>query len=100
MLGGPQVVILLIAMGVIVLLLRWVFSPDGGIVPRKRLQIGPADYGLLVTAAVAGSRDAGRDMQRTLAEHGIRSTLTPADDGELQVRVFPADADRARELLA
>ena len=89
--------ILLGAFVVILLLMRWVFTPGGGIVPRKRLQLGPPDYGLLVPVATTETPERAVELRDRLAAEGIRATLAP--DG-VEVLVFTADADRAREVLA
>lgn len=84
------------ALGVIVLIMRWVFAP-----PPPRPQPVPAsrrDFGLLVPVATAGTRDRAELARATLRDAGIRCTVTQGE-GELLVLVFAADAARASELV-
>jgi hypothetical protein len=83
----------LVALGLVVLICRWVFAE-----PAR--PVGPAaqrgDYGLLVPVATARSAADAERLREVLLSAGIRCTL--GDGG--QVLVFRADAGRAGELVA
>jgi len=95
-LQGPLVALL--ALGVIVLLCRWVFatghrtSPPPATPPQL-----PADYGLLEVVSWAGTGEEAAVVQDRLRAAGIRSTLAATEPG-FHVLVFAADAARARGL--
>lgn len=95
-LTGPLVAVG--ALGVIILICRWVFAP-----PRQRTAAPPAptrggDYGLLVPIATVRT-DADAEMLRSLLrEAGIRCTVA-ADAEGADVLVFRTDALRARDLV-
>lgn len=93
---GP--VVSVAALGVIILMCRWVFAPPKQRAAAARQPLRGGDYGLLVpVASVRTTADA--EMLRTLLrEAGIRCTV--AADGEgTDVLVFRADALRARDLV-
>ena len=83
----------LAALGVVVLICRWVFATPARRTHRPASPPGPADFGLLVPVASLATPAEAEAVRRRLAEAGIRSTLA----GE-RVLVFPADAGRARSL--
>lgn len=99
---GP--LISLVALGVIVLLCRWVFSTSDR---EKRMarRAGTAppvrrgDYGLLVPVATVRTADDAVMLRDVLQAAGIRSTVA-ADDEGADVLVFRADALRARDLVS
>lgn len=89
----------------LVLLCRWVFGSRG-----VKKVIERPDYGLLSPVARRGSAEQADDVRRRLADHGIRGTVAPAGKGfdargvpwptgSHVVLVFPADVERAMELL-
>ena len=85
-------------LGVLIVLLRWAFRRGGSLVaaPAKP---GPADdYGMLVPVTSPASYLEGEMSRRQLEDAGIRATLAQTLDGP-RVMVWPADADRARDLL-
>ena len=85
------------ALGVILLLCRWVFSP-----PKPGMRVPPGrgeDYGLLVPVTSVRTAADAEMLQAVLREAGIRCTV--AVDGEgADLLVFRADAARARELVS
>ncbi len=90
------------AVGVLSLVLRWVYSDTA----RRRRVVRPpvrtadrADYGLLVPVANIADQAGAASLQRLLSGHGIRATVTPASGGGVTVLVFRRDEDRARALL-
>jgi hypothetical protein len=98
---GPLVT--LVALGVIVLLCRWVFSTSerDARAARRATAAGSrgGDYGLLVPVARVRSDDHAEMLRSLLREAGIRCTVAADADGAA-VLVFRADALRARELVS
>jgi hypothetical protein len=92
-LEGP--VIAAVALVVIVLLCRWVFTPNRPAPPRLE---GPVDYGLLVPIALVRTLDDALMLRSVLRSAGIRGTVTDTVGG-IAVLVFTDDAARARELV-
>jgi len=88
----------LVALALVVLILRWVFSA-----PAPRRSAPPAvrgDYGLLQPVATARTADDARRLRGLLREAGIRATVAESDEGgSWQLMVFRADAARASELV-
>ena len=88
------------ALGVIILMCRWVFSTsDRDERTARRLAAAAAsrnrDYGLLVPVATARTADDAAMLSDLLRDAGIRCTV--AGD---EVMVFPTDAARARDLVS
>jgi hypothetical protein len=92
-LEGP--VIAAVALVVIVLICRWVFTPNRPVPPPVE---GPVDYGLLVPVAVVRTREDALMLRSVLQSAGIKGTVADADGG-FAVLVFTDDAKRARELV-
>jgi hypothetical protein len=60
-----------------------------------------ADFGLLVPIASVPTRADADMLREVLAGHGIRATVAVAGtSGAMCVLVFPADAERARTVVA
>jgi hypothetical protein len=99
---GPLVAIA--ALGVLVLLCRWVFSTsarDERTAARLRAARSRGDYGLLVPIATVRTRADGEMLRSLLREAGIRCTVAEGDTpGESALLVFRDDAVRARELVS
>lgn len=98
-LQGPLVAVL--ALGVIVLICRWVFSTghrDAPVQPAAAEAVRPADYGLLRPVCRAAPEQAAVVRARLTAA-GIRATTGPAADSAVEVLVFPDDLVRARTLI-
>ena len=96
---GPLVAVA--ALGVIILICRWVFSTDHRderTARRLEKARSRGDYGLLVPITRVRTADDGQMLRSVLRDAGIRCTLAEQDDG-LDVLVFRADAGRARELV-
>ena len=97
---GPLVA--LAALGLIVLICRWVFSTshrDDRLARRLEKARTAGDYGLLVPVATVRTREDAELLRGVLRDAGIRGTVADAADG-LVVLVFRADALRARDLVA
>ena len=96
--GHPYLdpLIALVALGVIILICRWVFSTDHRTAPQRPQ--GHGDYGLLEPVAVVRTQDDALMLRDVLREAGIRGTVT-GTDGAFAVLVFRADASAARNLV-
>ena len=94
------------ALGVIMLMCRWVFSTttrDERNARRLALARSRGDYGLLVTVARVRTTADAQMLRGVLREAGVRCTVARDEDAEgegaVNVLVFRADAVRARELV-
>ena len=96
--GHPYLdpLIALAALGLIILICRWVFSTDHRTVPQRPQE--RADYGLLEPVAVVRTSDDAQMLRDVLRDAGIRGTVT-GTDGAFAVLVFRADASAARDLV-
>ena len=93
--------IALLVVGVLVLIMRWVFAPSR---PRwKQARTIDAteapDLGLLSVVASGLSRHDALVQRGRLGDAGIRSSMSTRRDGTMDVLVFHADVDQARALL-
>ncbi|MCW2776948.1 MAG: hypothetical protein JWN17_673 [Frankiales bacterium] len=98
---GPIVAVA--ALGVIVLLCRWVFSTDhraDRADARLQKVAGAHDYGLLVPVATVRAAEDAELLRSVLKDAGIRGTIAAAADGGLSVLVFRGDASRAKGLVS
>jgi hypothetical protein len=86
-------VIALLALGLVVLICRWVFSPTHTAPVRR--QAAPRDYGLLVPVTKAPSAEDAVMLRDHLVAEGVRASVN--DDHE--VLVFRADLARAQALV-
>jgi hypothetical protein len=93
-LAGP--IIALAALGLIVLICRWVFAVPNR--PSVRLPDTSGDFGLLEPVSVVRTADDAQMLRELLAAEGIRATVADADEG-FAVLVFSRDARRARDLV-
>ncbi len=85
------------AIGVFVLILRW-SSKKGSLVALPPEPGRESDYGLLTAVSRPKTYVEGELQRRSLAEAGIRATLTRTTDGP-RLMVWPDDVERARSLL-
>jgi hypothetical protein len=101
--AGPIAAVVVVCL--LAMLLRWVFGRRRPRSARYRSRptlppdAGPAAYGLLRPVALLPGRAEGDSLRAVLSAAGIRSTLSAGPDGQVEVLVFAADADRARSLL-
>lgn len=90
------------ALGVILLICRWVFSTDHR-EDRTAARLAKAqargDYGLLVPIARVRTADDADLLRTVLRDAGIRCTVAEQEEGT-EVLVFRADALRARDLVS
>ncbi len=94
---GP--VVALLALGVLILLLRWTFSHGHSLVERRAQTGSPDEYGLLVQVAAPATVVEAEMIRRRLLDAGLRATLAPTTEGPT-VMVFREDEGRALVLLA
>lgn len=94
-----SIVVALVVVVLLGLILRWTFKPS-------RPRTGPipdaadsTDLGLLDVVAEGRSRTEALELRATLGDAGIRSSMSKRRNGNVDVLVFRADADRARSLL-
>lgn len=88
----------MLLLGVLIVLLRWAFSRGSSVVARRPRQGSPTDYGLLTPIAFPGTEAAAATLVARLAEHNIRSTFAPTEDG-IALMVWPQDATSAITVL-
>ncbi|GAB3677993.1 hypothetical protein [Angustibacter aerolatus] len=93
---GP--LIAFVAVGVLVLLLRWTYRRGRSVVERPARRGGQGEYGLLVPVAEPATFAEAELIRSRLAASGVRATLAPTTDGP-RVMVFGDDARVARALL-
>jgi hypothetical protein len=84
------------ALGLIVLICRWVFAAPPRSAPSPTHDRG--DFGLLVPITVVRTRDDAQMLRGVLRQAGIRGTVADAPGG-FAVLVFRDDASRARDLV-
>ena len=105
----------LVALGVIMLMCRWVFSTttrDERAARRLALARARGDYGLLVPVARVRTAADAQMLRAVLRDAGIRCTIAEGSaatqaaedegadsEGSVDVLVFRADAARARGLV-
>ena len=95
-----------VALGVIILLCRWVFSTstrDARSAAEAQKARTRGDYGLLVPIATVRTHDDGEMLRDLLRDAGIRCSVTesgPSPEQEWTVLVFRDDALRARDLVS
>lgn len=95
-LEGPAIAVC--ALGVIVLICRWVFAPSGSTPPGPKPPVQRGDFGLLEPVTVVRTLDDAHMLRAILREAGIRGTVADSAGG-FAVLVFRDDARRARELV-
>lgn len=84
------------ALGLIILMCRWVFSTDHREDrSARKTDKAVGDLGLLVSVATVRTRDDADMLKGVLADAGIRAGVS----GEYDVLVFSKDLDRARSLV-
>lgn len=84
---------------VMVLALRWAFTPGRSLVERRPRTGSPGEYGLLVPIAAPSSPGEGEQLRSRLEASGVRATLVSTTAGH-RLMVFDQDAAIARTLLA
>lgn len=82
-----------------VLFLRWAFRRGASVVAAPARPGRDDEYGTLVPVASPGNYAEGEILRRRLEDSGIRCTLATTLDGP-RVLVWPADVERARDLIS
>lgn len=94
---GPIVAFL--AIGVLVVVLRWAFNSRKTSVVAAAPRAGSQDeYGMLVPVASPPTYIDGEILRRRLEDAGIKANLANTLDGP-RVMVWPKDEQRARQTL-
>lgn len=94
---GPLVALL--AIGVLIVVLRWAFSNRRtSVVAAAPTPGNETDYGMLTPIASPATYIDGEILRRRLEDAGIRANLATTLDGP-RVMVWPQDEQRAREVL-
>lgn len=94
---GPMVAF--IAIGVLVLVLRWAFnSKKTSVVAAAAKPGSETEYGMLIPVAAPSNYVDGEMLRRRLEDAGIRANLATTLDGP-RVMVWPNDEQRARAVL-
>jgi hypothetical protein len=95
-----QLALPLVLVGVLTLLLRWVWTPRRGrsLVPRTPRRGAPDEYGLLVPVAAPADDAETSRLTARLDRAGIRWTLVDTTQGR-RLMVWPDSAPSARRLL-
>jgi hypothetical protein len=94
---GPLVALL--AIGLLMLLLRWAFGSGGSVVERPPLPGDPDEYGLLDAVAAPGTYIEAELIRQRLDDAGIRATVAMTNDGP-RVMVWPSDRVEAEAIVA
>ncbi|MBC3193617.1 hypothetical protein H7X46_21395 [Pseudonocardia sp. C8] len=90
---------MLVALVVICLLLRWTFGHHKNLLLPTEDPDDPVATGLLTEVARRPDADAAATLRERLRSEGIRSTVSPADDGGYALLVFPRDVPGATAVL-
>lgn len=97
---GPIVAVS--ALGIIILICRWVFSTehrDDRTSRRLEKILAHGDFGLLVPVATVRTRDDAEMLRDVLLSAGVRAGISGEAD-ILEVMVFSKDLERARGLVS
>ncbi len=94
---GPLVAVGMIALFAVIL--RWAFGRGSSVVAAAPTPGPDSEYGLLVPVAAPATYIEGEVLRRRLEDGGVRANLATTIDGP-RLMVWPADEDRAREVLA
>ena len=90
----------LVVVGLLAVLMRWIFKPARPRGTRPLVDASDSsELGLLDVVATSLPRTAALAARATLGDAGIRSSMSRRRNGYLDVLVFTADAEQARELL-
>lgn len=92
--SAQESVIAVLAMLLVALICRWVFSPTRDAQVRRAAT--PDDYGLLVPVTRAPSAEDALMLRDHLVAEGVRASVS----GTHEVLVFRRDLDRARQLVS
>lgn len=88
----------LVAIGVLVLVLRWAFGRGTSVVERPPRSGEPDEYGLLDAVASPGTYIEAEILRQRLEAAGIKATVAMTNDGP-RLMVWPNDRERAASVL-
>jgi len=94
---GP--VIGLLAIGIMVLVLRWAFVRGKSVVERPATKGSPDEYGMLIPIASPADYIQGEIVRRSLTDSGIKATLATTTEGP-RILIWPGDEQRAQSILS
>jgi hypothetical protein len=97
--GISAEITVLIAVGILILVMRWVFGSSRRRVVRPVDASESAELGLLTVVVSAVPRADAMQHRAMLGESGIRSSMSKRRDGTMDVLVFHGDVERARSVL-
>ncbi len=93
-------IIAIVVVLLLVLVMRWVFTPSHRSGPAARVDASAStELGLLAVVASNLPRTAALETRAMLGDAGLRSSMSRRRDGNLDVLVFQGDVERARLLL-
>jgi hypothetical protein len=93
---GPMMA--LVAIGVLVLVLRWAFGRGSSVVERPPQRGNPDQYGLLDAVAAPGTYIEAELLRQRLESSDIKATVAMTNDGP-RVMVWPDDRQRAESIV-
>ncbi|MEO8106513.1 MAG: hypothetical protein ABI720_04270 [Actinomycetes bacterium] len=93
---GPFVV--LVALGILMLVLRWAFGRGSSVVERPPERGNPDQYGLLDAIASPTTYIEAEILRQRLEAGGIKATVAMTNDGP-RVMVWPGDRLRAKSIV-
>lgn len=88
----------LLAIGVLVLVLRWAFKGGNSVVERPPMIGDPDQYGLLDAVASPGSYIEAEILRQRLEARNIKATVAMTNDGP-RVMVWPEDRVVAKTIV-
>src|SRR3954469_8524717 len=95
----PTLLTVLIVLCVLILVMRWIFTPSRRRYGRPVDAAESTDLGMLDVIAADLARDDAMQMRAKLGEAGIRTSISRRRNGDVDVLVFHDDAARARAVL-
>jgi len=95
----PTLLTVLVVLCVLVLLMRWIFTPSRRRYGRPVDAAESTDLGMLDVIASNLPRAEAMLMRAKLGEAGIRTSISRRRNGGVDVLVFHDDAARARTVL-
>lgn len=93
---GPMMA--LVAIGVLVLVLRWAFGRGSSVVERPPQSGSPDQYGLLDAVASPGTYIEAEILRQRLEAGGVKATVAMTNDGP-RVMVWPDDRHKAESIV-
>jgi hypothetical protein len=87
-----------VAIGVLILVLRWAFGRGSSVVERPAQPGNPDQYGLLDPIASPGTYIEAEILRQRLDASGVKATVAMTNDGP-RVMVWPSDRRRAESIM-